>query len=82
MKKHIINFIIIIICTGLTNIFTRFLIVTFLESDIKIVSIRDIVMCAICPLILLFFEKDMKKGKLVIISLLYSFFYSLLSIYM
>lgn len=82
MKKHIINVIIIIICTGLTNIFTRFLIVTFLESDIKIISIRDIVMCAIFPLILLFFEKDIKKGKLVIISLLYSFFYSFISNYM
>jgi len=82
MIKHIINVIIITICTGLTNIFSRFLIVAFLESDIKIVSIRAIVICAIFPIILLYFEKDIKKGKLIIISILYSFFFSFLSNYM
>ncbi len=81
MKKQIINVIISILSAGLTNIFSRFLIDTFSVSDIKIVSIKEIVMCAIFPIILLFFEKDINRRKLVIISILYSFFFTIFSIF-
>jgi hypothetical protein len=81
MKKQIINVIISILSAGLTNIFSRFLIATFLVNDIKIISIKEMVMCAIFPIVLIFFEKNINRKKLIIISILYSFLFTIFSIY-
>lgn len=82
IKKHILNLVIIIISTSLTNIFSRFLIYNYLNSDIEIFSVKSLVVVAVFPIVLLFFEKDIKVSKLIIISVLYTFFFSFLSNYM
>jgi hypothetical protein len=82
MKRLVINLAIIIISAGLTNIFSRFLIKELFNGDILIFSVKSIVLVSILPIVLLYFEKDIKKNKLLMISILYSLFYSFLSNYM
>lgn len=79
MRKYIVNFIIVIICTSVTNIFFSFLIYNFLNPESGIFSIKSLTICAIFPIILFLFERDIKIKKLILISILYSFAYTLIS---
>lgn len=82
MKKYIVYFIIVIICTSVTNIFFSFLIYNFLNPESDIFSIKSLAICAIFPIILFLFEREIKIKKLILISISYSFLYTLISNYM
>jgi len=76
MKKYLINPIIIIVCAGGANVFTKFMLNLCFGATLEVFSIADIILCAIVPIILLLFDKKLTTKKLVIVSVLYSLLFS------
>jgi hypothetical protein len=81
MKRNIINVVLVLFCSSITNIFCSFLIHKFFIPEFRVFSINTLMLCMVFPIILLFFKKEIKTKKIVLISILYSFIFTLISVY-